>query len=161
MMLEDAQEVLSVRRREANLHMLAFELSARRRMSIIEDGNASMSAFVHRANGGAIYVLPDRLVEEFDNTDCDEIRISDLKLPFLTLFLKFTPPHPLFLAEGAPVDGCYIAKQADEYFVMLTSHWEGVDYARSLSVACLDPTFSLHLPAPAFDLNNQIGRAHV
>jgi len=154
MMLEDAQEVMNVRRREANLHMLAFELSTRRGTSMMEDGNASMSAFVHRANGGAIYVLPDRLVEEFDNTDCNEIQISDLKLPFPTLFLKFTPPQPLVLAEGAPVDGCYIAKQGDEYFVMLTSHWEGVDYARSLSVACLDPTFGLHLPAPAFDLNN-------
>ena len=153
MQMADFQKVMEVRRLESNLHKLAFELSARPRTMPHEDGNSSMAAFTHRANGGAIYVLPDCLVEEFDNTDCGEIRVSDLKLPFPTLFLRFSPPQPLFLADGAPVDGCYIAKQGEEYLFTLTSHWEGVDYARSLSIACLDPTFSLHLPAPVFSLN--------
>jgi hypothetical protein len=98
--------------------------------------------------------LPDRLVEEFDNTDCEEIRMADLKLPFNNLFLKFTPPHPLFLADGAPVDGCYIIKQGDEYLLTLTSQLEGVDYVRSISIACLDPTFSLHLPVPVIAAGN-------
>ena len=112
-----------------------------------------MAAFSHRANGGAIYLLPDRLVEEFDNTDCDEIRMKDIKLPFQNLFLKFTPQQPLFLADEAPVDGCYIVKQGEEYLFSLTSHWEEVDYTRSLSVACFDPTFSIHLPAPEVSLD--------
>jgi len=153
MHIADFQKVMEVRRLEFNLHNLAFERHRRPRTMPHEDGDSSIAAFTHRANGGAIYVLPDRLVEEFDNTDCDEIRVSDLKLPFPTLFLKFAPPQPLFLGDGAPVDGCYIAKQGDEYLLKLTSHLEGVDYARSLSVACLDPTFSLHLPAPAFSLD--------
>jgi hypothetical protein len=154
MHLEDFERTLEARRLEANRHMLAYELGARPRTGINEDTNACMAAFTHRANGGAIYVLPDRLVEEFDYTDCGEVRMSDIKLPFQTLFLKFTPPEPLYLAEGAPVDGCYIAKQGAEYLFILTSHWEGVDYTRSLSVACLDPTFSLHLPCPEFSLED-------
>lgn len=154
--METAQQIMEARRLEANLHMLAFELEARPRSAISNDDDACMGAFSHRANGGAIYVLPDRLVEEFDNTDCDEIRMKDIKLPFRNLFLKFTPPQSLFLAEGAPVDGCYIVKQADEYLFSLTSHWAGVDYSRSLSIACLDPTFSLHLPAPEFSLDKPV-----
>jgi hypothetical protein len=153
MHMETAQQIMEARRLEANLHMLAFHLDARPRSAITNDGDACMAAFSHRANGGAIYVLPDRLVEEFDNTDCDEIRMKDIKLPFRNLFLKFTPPQPLFLAEGAPVDGCYIVKQGEEYLFSLTSCWDGVDYSRSISVACLDPTFSIHLPTPELKLN--------
>lgn len=153
MHVETAQQIIEARRLEANLHMLAFDLDARPRSAVTADGDACMAAFSHRANGGAIYVLPDRLVEEFDNTDCDEIRMKDIKLPFQNLFLKFTPPQPLFLAEGAPVDGCYVVKQGEEYLFSLTSHWDGVDYGGSLSVACLDPTFSIHLPAPEVQLN--------
>jgi len=152
MMVDDMKKLMDVRRREFNSHNLAYVLDARPRASRNEDRHSCMAACIHRANGGAIYVLPDRLVEEFDYTDCHEIRMSDLKLPFPTIFIKFTPPQPLELIEGAPVDGCYIAKQADEFLVTLTSHWENVDYTRSLSVACLDPTFSIHLPAPQFDL---------
>jgi hypothetical protein len=153
MHLETLQQITEARRLERNLHLLAFDLEARPRIAIDNDQNACTGAFMHRANGGAIYVLPDRLVEEFDNTDCDEIRIKDIKLPFPNLFLKFTPPQPLFLAEGAPVDGCYLVKQGDEYLLSLTSFWSGVDYSRSLSVTCLDPTFSIHLPAPELKLN--------
>ena len=150
---DTAQEILESRRLEANLHMLAFDLDARPQYNYSNDGDICMGAFSHRANGGAIYVLPDRLVEEFDNTDCDEIRVKDITLPFRNLFLKFTPPQPLFLAPGAPVDGCYIAKQGEEYLLLLTSRLEDVDYSRSLSVTCLDPTFSLHLPAPELKLH--------
>jgi hypothetical protein len=152
MTMDDMNLVMDVRRREYNSHALAYAIDARPRISVGEDEKACMSAYSHRANGGAIYVLPDRLVEEFDNTDCDEIHMADLKLPFPTVFIKFTPPEPLELAECAPVDGCYIAKQGEEYLVVLTSHWEEVDYEHSLSVACIDPTFSIHLPAPKFDL---------
>lgn len=154
MQMADYQKVMEVRRLELSAHMLAFERSARAQPTINEDCNSSMAAFIHRANGGAIYVLPDRLVEEFYNTDCNEIRMSDIKLPFPVLFLKFVPPQPLYLADNAPVDGCYIAKQGDEYLFTLTSNWKDVDYARSLSVACLDPTFSLHLPAPNLSLDH-------
>lgn len=157
MHMETAQQIMEARRLEANLHTLAFDLDARPRSSITNDGDACMGAFSHRANGGAIYVLPERLVEEFDNTDCDEIRMKDITLPFRNLFLKFQPTELLFLAEGAPVDGCYIVKQGEEYLVSLTSHLEGVDYSRSLSVACLDPTFSIHLPAPELKLNQPAG----
>lgn len=153
MHMETAQQIFEARRLEANLHMLAFDRDARPRSAITNDGDACMAAFLHRANGGAIYVLPTQLVEEFDNTDCEEIRMKDIKLPFQNLFLKFVPPQPLFLAECAPVDGCYIVKQGEEYLFSLTSHWEGVDYSRSLSVTCLDPTFSIHLPAPELNLS--------
>ena len=153
MRMNDFQRVMEVRRLEMNLHNLAFDRDARLHRMPHEDSNSTMAAFTHRANGGAIYVIPDRLVEEFDNTDCEEIRMTDLKLPFATLFLKFTPPQTLFLAEGAPVDGCYLAKHGGEYLLTLTSYWEDVDYARSLSVACQDPTFSIHLPAPSLTLD--------
>jgi hypothetical protein len=152
MQMSDFQRILEVHRVEANLHKLAFEPAVRPR-TVFNDGDSCLAAFTHRSNGGAIYVLPDPLVEEFDNTDCEEIRMADLKLPFNNLFLKFTPPHPLFLADGAPVDGCYIIKQGDEYLLTLTSQLEGVDYVRSISIACLDPTFSLHLPVPVFSLD--------
>jgi len=149
-----AERITEARGLEMNLHMLAFHIDARpRRSTNSEDMNACIGAFVHRANGGAIYVLPDRLVDELDNTDCEEIRINDLKLPFPDLFLKFTPPESLFLAGGAPVDGCYIVKQGEEYLFSLTSYLDHVDYTRSLSVTCLDPTFSIHLPAPKMDLS--------
>jgi hypothetical protein len=153
MQMETMQHLMETRRLEQTLHMLAFEAEARPRTIQNEDVNATTGAFVHRANGGAIYVLPDQLVEEFDNTDCDEIQLKDIKLPFPNLFVKFTPPKPLFLAEGAPVDGCYIAKQGEEYLFSLTSQLEGVDYERSVSVACVDTTFSLHLPAPELKLD--------
>jgi len=152
MCLADFENVTNTRRIELNTHMLAFERTTRPQVDINVDGNSSVGAFLHRANGGAIYLLPDPLVNEFHQTDCDEIRMSDLRLPFPIIFLKFTPPEPLSLADGAFVDGCYIAKQEDEYLITLTSCWQGVDYMRSLSVACIDPTFSLHLPAPEFDL---------
>lgn len=153
MPFETMEQVAGARRLEANLHMLAFDLEARPRLNVTHDVETCMAAVSHRANGGAIYVLPDRLVEEFDNTDCDEIRMKDITLPFPNVFLKFTPPQPLFLAENAPVDGCYIVKQGEEYLLSLTSHLEAVDYSRSLSVACIDPTFSIHLPASEFKLD--------
>jgi len=146
----DFEAVMNARRSEANVHMLAFERSVRPRetgLAIMNaDVNASLAAFVHRANGGAIYVLPDRLVEEFDHTDCGEVRVSDITMPFGCLFLHFTPPQPIKLSATANVDGCYITRQGDELLVTLTARLDGVDYANSLSVTCMDPMFSLHLP---------------
>lgn len=158
----DYQDAMDVRHREANAHMLAFERLVRPRetgMALMNlDSNSSMAAFLHRANGGAIYVLPDRLVEEFDHTDCGEVRVSDLTLPFPSVFLKFNPPHPILLAENAHVDGCYIVKQGDEFLFTLTSRLDRVDYENSMSMACMDPTFSLHLPASdaEMSINNAV-----
>ena len=147
--LEEYQQMIDMRRREANAHLLAFERVARpRSMALMNiDINSSATAFLHRANGGAIYVIPDRLVEEFDHTDCSEVRIADITLPFWSVFLRFDPPHPLRLSDKARVDGCYLVKQEDEYLLTLTSRLDGVDYENSLSVVCVDPVFSLHLPA--------------
>ena len=75
MQMETMQQIMETRRLEQMLHMLAFEAGARPRTIQNDDVNTTSGAFVHRANGGAIYVLPDQLVEEFDNTDCDEIRL--------------------------------------------------------------------------------------
>ncbi len=147
--MEDFQRVVETRQREANGHMLAFARRVRPHALAIyqADTNASMAAFIHCKHGGAIYTLPDRLVEEFDKTDCTEVQIGDIQLPFPNIFLSFTPPQPLYLADEAPVDGCYVVRQADEYLFMLTARLNGIDYPRSLSLTCLDPTFSLHLPA--------------
>jgi hypothetical protein len=164
MKMDDYRHLLEVRRREFALHSLAFERLARPTetgMALMqEDSGSCMAAFTHRANGGAIYLLPDRLVEEFDNTDCGEVRVGDIRLPFATLFLKFAPPHPIFLASGASVDGCYLANQGEELLVSLTSCLQGVDYQKSLSVACVDPTFSLHLPTadPELSINASVER---
>lgn len=157
---DEFQEIMDIRRREANAHMLAFERFARPRdMSLMNtDSNSSMAAFLHRAHGGAIYVIPDRLVEEFDHTDCGEVRVADISLPFSSVFLRFTPPHPLKLGDGAQVDGCYLVKQSDEFLFTLTSRLDAVDYEGSMSVACVDPIFSLHLPAsdPDLTINNAV-----
>lgn len=148
---QEFRNVGEVRQWEAGAHMLAFNILSRpgeRGMALYQmDSNASLSAFVHRSNGGSIYLLPDRLVEEFDQTDCSEVRVTDIVLPFHNVFLKFTPPQPIKLAENADVDGCYVVKQADELLFILTGRLEGIDYEKSLSMACIDPTFSLHLPA--------------
>ena len=148
MEMSDYDAVLSVRRGEANAHMLAFDRLARPRdMALFNtDTNTTMAAFMHRAHGGAIYVLPDLLVEEFHHTDCSEVRVSDINLPFASVYLKFTPPEPLWLDENARVDGCYIAKQGDEFLFTLTSRIGDVDYENSMSVACMDPIFALHVP---------------
>lgn len=155
--LADFERVADITRRETCAHLLAFEREARPHDTALHQNsaNAGLSAFIHRANGGAIYVLPDRLVEEFDNTDCSEVLFEDITLPFPNLFLKFTPPRPLLLADDAVVDGCYVVKQGDEYLFMLTSRLERVDYQHSLSVTCIDQTFSLHLPAatPGMSIN--------
>jgi hypothetical protein len=116
-----------------------------------------MPAFIHRAHGGAIYVIPDRLVEEFHHTDCSEVRVGDINLPFASVFLKFTPPEPVHLGENARVDGCYIGKQRDEFLFTLTARMDGVDYENSMSVACMDPIFALHVPTSDPDL--EINRA--
>lgn len=152
--MEDFKRVEGARCQEANLHMLAFDRMARPHSLAIyqADTNACMAAFIHRANGGAIYTLPDRLVEEFDKTDCAEVQIGDIQLPFPNIFLSFTPPQPVYLADGAPVDGCYLVRQAGEYLFMLTARLNGVDYPHSISLTCLDPTFSLHLPAKAAEV---------
>lgn len=149
MSFDDHQQISDVRRRELNTHMLAFARDARPREPGFHgrDTNSCLAAFVNRANGAAIYVLPEQLVEEFDHTECGEVRVADLALPFHNVFLSFKPPHPIFLGEGAQVDGCYVAKQGDEYLFTVTSRLNEVDYERSLSVACVDPFFSLHLPA--------------
>src|SRR6266568_356712 len=160
----DFQNVMQVRRREATAHMLAFDRLARPRETrlalIHSDCDSTIAAFVHRANGGAIYVFPDGLAEEFDKTDCGEVRVVDIKLPFPNVFLKFTPPERIFLADGAPVDGCYVVNQGNEYVFTLTSKMDNVDYERSISIACLDPTFSLHLPAnePEMSVNTAVER---
>ncbi|HOC54738.1 MAG TPA: hypothetical protein PKI20_03855 [Verrucomicrobiota bacterium] len=150
---DDFERVVETCRLASSLELLAYSIPARHARKergptpFQNDSDACLAAYIHRANGGAIYVLPERLVEEFHHTDCDEVRTSDLKLPFHNLYLKFTPPDPLFLAEGAAVDGCYIVHQQDEYFISLTARWEGVDYVRSLPMTCLDPRFNIHLPA--------------
>lgn len=154
MEMSDYEVVLDVRRREANTHMLAFDRVARPRdMALFNtDTNCTMAAFMHRAHGGAIYVLPERLVEEFHNTDCSEVRVGDIKLPFASVFLKFAPPEPVWLSENARVDGCYIGKQGDEFLFTLTARIEGVDYENSMSVACMDPIFALHVPTSDLEL---------
>jgi hypothetical protein len=103
--ISDYEAILKLRRREANAHMLAFHRLARpREMAVLNtDTNSSMTAFMHRAHGGAIFVVPDRLVEEFHYTDCGEVRVGDINLPFASVFLKFTPPEPVWLAADARV----------------------------------------------------------
>ena len=146
--MPDFEAVSSVRTREANAHMLAFNrLDRPRDMALFNtDSNSTMAAFMHRAHGGAIYVIPERLVEEFNYTDCSEVRVGDINLPFASVYLKFTPPEPVWLDENAYVDGCYIGRQGDEFLFTLTSRIEGVDYQQSMSIACMDPIFALHVP---------------
>lgn len=146
--MSDYEAILNVRRRETNAHMLAFDRSARPRDMVLfnTDTNSTMAAFMHRAHGGAIYVIPDRLCEEFDHTDCTEVRVGDINLPFTSVFLKFTPPEPISLEENARVDGCYIGKQGNEFLFTLSARIDGVDYENSVSVACMDPIFALHVP---------------
>lgn len=158
--MSDYEAILSVRHREANAHMLAFERVARPRdMALFNtDTNSTMAAFMHRAHGGAIYVIPDALVEEFHHTDCTEVRVGDINLPFASVFLKFTPPEPVFLDENARVDGCYIGRQGNEFLFTLTGRLETVDYENSMSVACMDPIFALHVPTsnPELEINGGV-----
>ena len=150
MAFEDLERVGEARRRETNAEKLAFEIECRPRETSLAtmnvDMNSSLAAFMHRAHGGAIYLLPDRLVEEFDHTDCKEVQVPDITLPFQSVFLKFTPPQALLLGDNAEVDGCYLTNQAEEVLLTLTSRLKGVDYEKSLSVTCVDPIFALHLP---------------
>lgn len=157
--MPDYEAILNIRRREANAHMLAFNRVARpREMALFNtDTNSTMAAFMHRGHGGAIYVIPERLVEEFHHTDCSEVRVGDIKLPFASVFLKFTPPEPVWLEENARVDGCYIGKQGDEFLFTLTSRIDGVDYEKSMSVACMDPIFALHIPTSDLELQVNSG----
>lgn len=152
---EDFECIADITRRETNSHLLAYSRDERPRDMALQQnaGNAGLTSFIHRANGGAIYVLPERLVEEFDNTDCSEVLLEDITLPFPNLFIKFSTLRPLLLTDNALVDGCYVVKQGDEYLFMLTSRINGVNYERSLSVTCIDPTFSIHLPASAAGLS--------
>lgn len=158
--MSDYEAILNVRRREANAHMLAFNRLARPRdMALFNtDTNSTMTAFMHRAHGGAIYVIPERLVEEFHHTDCAEVRVGDITLPFASVFLKFTPPEPVWLDENARVDGCYIGKQSDEFLFTLTARIDGVDYENSMSVACMDPIFALRIPTsdPELEINSGV-----
>lgn len=162
MWAKDFEAVCDVRARAWNRELTLFERLVRPadRMTALDntDSNACLSAVVHRASGGAIYVLPDRLVEEFHHTDCREVRVADITLPFSTLFLRFDPPEPVFLSDGARVDGCYLSWQGSgqeqEMLVVLTSRLEGVDYERSSMLTCIDPIFSLHLPAKASNAEN-------
>jgi hypothetical protein len=149
---ESFQRIMSIRNNEKMLELLAFEREIRPRTSPATDNNATMGAFTHRMNGSAIYVIPDGLVEEFHNTDCGEVHMGDIKLPFSHVYLKFTPHDQALLGDGAPVDGCYVVRQEDEVLLVLTSFMPGVDYERSFSVACLDPIFSLHMPASVPDM---------
>ena len=103
MSYDTVNEVMAVRRCETNLQLLAFHRDVRPRASPADDNNATLAAFIHRANGGSIYVLPDPLVEEFDHTDCHEVRIGEVRLPFNNLFVKFTPPLPLTLESWTAV----------------------------------------------------------
>ena len=72
--------------------------------------------------------------------------MGDITLPFSSVFLKFTPPHAIRLAQNAHVDGCYLVRQGEEFLLTLTARLDAVDYQNSASVACVDPIFSLHLP---------------
>jgi hypothetical protein len=146
------QKLMDTRHWEWNAELLAFERDVRPKVMPHDDGNAVMGAFTHRMNGGAIYVLPDGLVEEFDNTDCGEVHIGDIQLPFPNVYLKFTPPNRPLLGDRAPVDGCYAVWQQDELLLVLTSSMPAVDYERSLSITCTDPMFSIHMPATNRDL---------
>lgn len=158
--MPDYEAILNVRRPEANAHMLAFDRLARPRdMSLFNiDTNSTMTAFMHRAHGGAIYVIPDLLVEEFHHTECSEVRVRDINLPFASVFLKFTPSEPVWLEESARVDGCYIGKQGDEFLFTLTARIDEVDYKNSMSVACMDPIFALHVPTsdPELKVNSAV-----
>lgn len=144
--------IMETRRTEINRELLAFERSERPRVSPQNDGNVTMGAFTHRMNGGAIYVLPAGLVEELNNTDCGEVHMGDIKLPFSNVFLKFTPMERALLSDGAPVDGCYLVWQQEELLLVLTSHTQAIDYEHSFSITCTDPIFSLHMPATNQDM---------
>lgn len=151
--LDTMNSVSEAHRIEHNRHNLAFVRDARPRTHLGGALKDVLAAFVHKCHGAAIYSLPDKLTEEFLNTDCHEVNLSDLKLPFQDLYINFRPPTPLVLGDGACVDGCYVCRQPrneigdeGELLFVLTSRKLKVDYGRSLSVTCTDPTFSLHLP---------------
>lgn len=145
---ETFEAITDARRREANRELVAFERECRPRDMALQnlDSNTTIGAFVHRANGAAIYLLPFELVEEFDKTDCSEVQLSDLSFPFFSFYLRFDPLNPLELGDGAVVDGCYVVKQQNEVLLSLTSKRQGVDYENSFALTCLDPMFALHLP---------------
>jgi hypothetical protein len=153
MKMETMERVSDACRAEYNRHNLAFAREARPVVSVTSSLNDVLTAFVHKCHGAAIYSLPNALTEEFLHTDCHEIHLEDLKLPFQELYLSFQPPELLMLGPGAYVDGCYVCKQSagepgdvGEFLLVLTSRRADTDYGRSLSVTCTDPTFSIHLP---------------
>lgn len=154
------EAVVKARQYEANRELLAFESECRPRDMALQqlDSNTTIGAFVHRANGAAIYILSPQLVEEFDKTDCSEVQMADLNFPFHSFYLKFVPPTPLGLGDGAIVDGCYVMKQRDEILLSLTSKRQGIDYENSFALTCLDPIFALHLPCedPEIPINTAV-----
>ncbi len=158
--MEALEIVTEARRLESNRELVAFERECRPRDLAHQnlDSNSTVAAFVHRANGAAIYILPPPLVDEFDKTDCSEVRMADFAFPFFNLYLKFVPPDPIELGQCAVVDGCYVVKQGDEILLKLTSTRQDVDYENSFAITCLDPVFALHLPCsnPEISINDAI-----
>lgn len=150
--LEAMERAVEAHRTERNRHMLAFARVARPHASVHAEMNDVLAAYVHKCHGAAIYSLPDALTEEFLHTGCDEVNLHDIRLPFQSLYISFRPPKELKLGD-ALVDGCYVCRQPGEepesmgeLLLVLTSRRADVDYGRSLSVCCTDPTFSIHLP---------------
>ena len=150
MHIEDHERINEAIRRGTNRELLCVKREGRdgvRSFWFNESlTNSCFGAVVHREKGGAIYVIPDRLSQEFDHTDCGEVRVSDITLPFDDCFVSFSPPEPVYLDDGCAVDGCHLTKQHEELLVVITSRRESVDYSNSLPIAALDPIFSIHLP---------------
>lgn len=143
----DVEAVHTARHAEFSTELAAFERDARpaEPRYHMADFNATLTAWAHRESGGAIYSLPAALVEEFDHTSCEEVRMADLQMPFSSYYLSFTPPSEITLGESAVVDGCYVTRQGEEIMLTLTSRRRGASYARSISIACVDTSFTLHL----------------
>lgn len=80
--------------------------------------NQEMSIAMHvgryATHGRNVFLLSPGLVEAFDNTDLDGVRIADVKLPHESLYMSFGDAFEGSLA-GPPnrIDGAYVSQSTD------------------------------------------------
>ena len=74
-------------------------------------GTASLGLFYadYIRAGGAIYDMPEGLVERFRHTNVDDLPLSMLTMPYETIYLYFGRQHDLGWHRDWVLDGAYVA----------------------------------------------------
>lgn len=89
--------------------------------TISSESNLLYRYLTYKGAGKEIFDFPLKLADMLANSDADDLRLDQIRVPYATQYVHFGPRVELELARGWLCDGAYVAASDDHMTVVITA----------------------------------------